>query len=106
MHSERLEILQKVINSENWNFIFQLFHRFFYCYKKYDLSKNSYYHPLHTDLMLEFYHDKRILYSPTWTYKDFLKWFKLWLANYDDIKLTDKDVAELNKIASILRFEG
>lgn len=55
--------------------------------------------------MLEFYHDKRIMYSPTWTTKDYLKWFKKWLDNYDDIELTEKDIEELNRITTILLLE-
>lgn len=102
---EKFAIFRKVASSENWGFISKLFHRFFYCYKHYSLDEDSYYHALHTDLFLEFYMDKRIMYSPTWTYSDFLKWFKDWLSNYDDIKLSEDDNKELAKITHILRFE-
>ena len=104
-HGELKQIFQIVMNSPNWNFMFELFHRFFYLYKGYKLDKNSYYHSLHTDLFLEFYMDKRVMYSPTWTYKDFLEWFKKWLDKYDDIKLSDEDNKELGRITHILRFE-
>lgn len=102
---ELKQIFQTVMNSPNWRFIFELFHQFFYLYKGYGIGKDSYYHPLHTDLFLEFYMDKRIMYSPTWTYKDFLEWFKNWLSKYDDIKLSAEDNHELGRIAHVLRFE-
>ena len=103
--NELREIFQRVMNSDNWDFIHQLFHHFFYCYKNYSLEKDSPYHALYTDLLLEFYMDKRIMYSPTWAYNDFLKWFKDWLKNYDDISLSDRDINELGRITHILRFE-
>ena len=105
MNNELTEIFQKVMNSENWDFVFELFHRFFNLYKGYKIiDPTSYYHGLHTDLFLEYYMDKRIMYSPNWTNKDSFNWFIAWLKKYEDFKLTDKDLFELKKIKDEIEY--
>ena len=106
MNDELKDIFQKVMNTKNWGFVFELFHRFFHLYKGYEIvDPTSYYHCLHTDLFLEYYMDKRVMYSPNWTHKDLFYWFISWLKKYEDMILTNKDLFELKKIKNEIEEE-